>query len=352
MSTMIYSNDQLPYEVLHSHTTLSDGKLTHLEILDLAKSNEIGLVAFTDHDSPMSQDLFSDLKKKRHPVKFISGIEITVNFLDDERKTKSSDLHIVGLFVNPGSQLLIDHEQKSLIKREEGARKMIDALKNHGLTLSFDEVAKLSAGQIGRPHIVSVLLSHPENQTIIDQDFAAFINALHEKNESAETIQTVKDHIPFKRMFDLYLGPTAFIPGIYIESRNDVTLNEAISMIRNSGGYVFPAHWSDYQSTFTPEILEKFCQEKKIDGIETNYGYWKEGVDLEKVQSDVLFLKSLCEKYHLMQSGGGDYHFKDDFTQCKKPAYKVMRDETIGLLGRMQQTRNDLDLSWSSLKEN
>ena len=60
-------------QTLHSHTITSDGVLTHQEILDCAKENNISVVAFTDHDSLIDKTF--DLLKKKTKLFLIGLVE-------------------------------------------------------------------------------------------------------------------------------------------------------------------------------------------------------------------------------------------------------------------------------------
>jgi predicted metal-dependent phosphoesterase TrpH len=41
----------MKYQNLHAHTVTSDGLLTYKEVLNVCAKNNIGVLAFTDHDS-------------------------------------------------------------------------------------------------------------------------------------------------------------------------------------------------------------------------------------------------------------------------------------------------------------
>ena len=61
-------------ESLHTHTVLSDGKLTHREMFDLAESLGISVLAFTDHDAVSSPEIMAELETLRdRKTKWIIG---------------------------------------------------------------------------------------------------------------------------------------------------------------------------------------------------------------------------------------------------------------------------------------
>src|SRR4030042_3204047 len=100
------------YQTLHCHTTTSDGLLSYNQVLDICSKNNIGIVAFTDHDSlPKERVVKELLESKKYSAKWIIGIEISSGKPADSRKKFSP--HIVGLFVDPFNKELIKHCEMS-----------------------------------------------------------------------------------------------------------------------------------------------------------------------------------------------------------------------------------------------
>ena len=52
-------------ETLHSHTITSDGKLSHRQVLEICEERNIGVVAFTDHDSLPDSKVVNILNNNR-----------------------------------------------------------------------------------------------------------------------------------------------------------------------------------------------------------------------------------------------------------------------------------------------
>ena len=105
------------YNNLHCHTTNSDGKLTVQETVKFCEENNVGAVAFTDHDSVLKESDIKYLKSYKGPVRWVSGIEISVGEIPEIDK-KLSLLHMVGLFVDPTNEELI-----KFCKRAQDSRK-------------------------------------------------------------------------------------------------------------------------------------------------------------------------------------------------------------------------------------
>jgi predicted metal-dependent phosphoesterase TrpH len=70
-------SNALPYESLHNHTTASDGTQTYAQVLETARVNDIGVVAFTDHDMLPSEVDVTALRAYEGPVKWLIGCEIS-----------------------------------------------------------------------------------------------------------------------------------------------------------------------------------------------------------------------------------------------------------------------------------
>ena len=79
------------YIDLHTHSCLSDGSLTPVELLTAARDAGIGILALTDHNA--TADL-SPLQAAFPELTLIQGAEITCRYLDQE-------LHVVALGIDP-----------------------------------------------------------------------------------------------------------------------------------------------------------------------------------------------------------------------------------------------------------
>src|SRR3989344_2685753 len=143
---------------LHTHTWFSDGKMTHRETLDVALANGCTVVAFTDHDVLPSEEMLAELESLRgHACKWVMGIEIS-----------TTDPHMIGLFVDPRNEALIEHTR---VMKGARIRKVQSAAENFS-KLGFDITAKevmqvAGEGSVGKPHIVETLVSKPGNVTVL-----------------------------------------------------------------------------------------------------------------------------------------------------------------------------------------
>ncbi len=138
---------------LHTHSTASDGAYTPGQIVQMAKSIGIGLLALTDHDTI---DGISEAARMAEfsGIDFIPGFELSV-------KTDKGAVHLLGLGVyNPSAELetLLERIRKG--RRERNPR-IIRNLNELGYNITLSEVRELAGGEvIGRPHIAQALIRH------------------------------------------------------------------------------------------------------------------------------------------------------------------------------------------------
>ena len=168
------------FETLHCHTTLSDGLLTHGEVLDECRDNNIGIVAFTDHDILPSEEKIRKLKTLNHDTKFITGIEMSANYVA-EHDDDISNFHIIGLFVDPTNKKILAHCKKAQEKRIERGNRMVKNISNIGFSLTMEDIENfMEDGSMGRPHIAMAILSKKKNLNVIAEQ----VNIEHSKHRS------------------------------------------------------------------------------------------------------------------------------------------------------------------------
>ena len=156
------------YQVLHCHTKLSDGTLSHREVLDKCRDNNIEVVAFTDHDILMTDETVNDLKKLNHQVKFISGIEFSVTGTPEVKG--ASNCFILLDFCGPQEQCITKVLYRRKKKRRERIALFVSKLNAIGFSVTEEEVDKeTSEGTLGRPHLAKAILAKEENFAVIDR---------------------------------------------------------------------------------------------------------------------------------------------------------------------------------------
>lgn len=244
---------------LHCHSTLSDGLLSPEELVAHAASQGVKVLALTDHDE-VAGLARARAAAEQHGICFIDGVEISVTW-------KKRTLHIVGLRVNPLYPPLLEAFAKVRVGRDLRARQMAEGLAKAGIAGAY-EGARAIAG----------------NSVMTRSHFAQFMV----KHGHAKNVKSV-----FKKF--LVKGKPGYV---YHEW---MSLEEAVGLIRDSGGVAVLAHPGRYDLGFVNMhlLLHEF----------RGYG----GVALEVVTGShqppqyAEFAK-LAHRFDLKASQGSDYH--------------------------------------------
>ncbi|MDD2371973.1 MAG: PHP domain-containing protein [Syntrophomonadaceae bacterium] len=241
---------------LHIHTTASDGVLTPQEVID--KAVEIGLkgIAISDHDTVAGLEKARQyLNTTSYCLDFIPAVELNT-------EAEKEEVHILGYFIDPQNAALNQRLQDIRISRYHRSEQMVSRLQEAGLKINFTQVKELAQGEsIGRPHVARAL---------INNNYVASIDEAFEK----------------------YIGWGA--PG-YVP-RYKFLPAEAIELIKNAGGIAVLAH---------PGLIKN--KKKVLDII--NLGI--EGLEVfypEHSPEQIEELLRLARRYHLLLTGGSDYH--------------------------------------------
>jgi predicted metal-dependent phosphoesterase TrpH len=321
-------------ESLHTHTTLSDGKLSHKEMFELAESAGLAVVAFTDHDAVPNDEELAYLENiRRSSAKWIIGIEITAGLPKDLPGQSNGGLHIIGLFVDPKNTALVKHGEKAQKARVERMEKMVVNLKNLGFTITAEDCLRASGGDsVGRPHIAEALASHAENQIIMAR-------LMEEMKKAAE-------HDPALRLkydimiesgerqypYTLFLSGDSYRPA-YVETSYCPDLDEAVALIRNAGGIASIAHYFTVKKKMPFLFIERLLKEKRIDGMETVYGMWNIGKNGgQETEEDQKEIRRLLDRHGGLETGGSDAHTEEDMRR-----YASLKDFSSKSIGMTQK---------------
>ncbi|MCH9798908.1 MAG: PHP domain-containing protein [Betaproteobacteria bacterium] len=203
---------------LHCHSTISDGLYSPEELVAYAHAQGVKVLALTDHDD-MGGLSRARRAAEQHGMQFINGVEISVTW-------KKRTLHIVGLKVNPDYAPLkaaLDAVKQGRLDR---AKLMAEGLEKVGIEGSF-EGAQAMAG----------------NSIMTRSHFARFL----------VEAGYVKD---VKTVFKKYLvkGKPGFVEHEWM------TLEEAVTLIKDSGGVAVIAHPGRYDlgRTNMPLLMHQF----------------------------------------------------------------------------------------------
>ncbi len=237
---------------LHAHTHFSDGVLSPEALVALALERGLRALAVTDHDSV--EGVAPALAAATGQLEVVPGIEVSSTL-------EGHDLHVLGYFVEAGSEPLARRLGQFREERRERARAILERLETLGAPIAADEVfAAAGPGVVGRPHIAQALLRAGHVASI---DVA----------------------------FQKYLGArgSAFVPRPAFPSA------EAVRIIRDAGGVAVLAH---------PGLLERRLVEQLTEAGLAGIEVWhpQHGASAQRHWREV------AEDLGLVATGGSDFH--------------------------------------------
>ena len=253
---------QLPDDAkidLHTHTTLSDGRLTPTELVQLLDRRGVAAAAITDHDSTEGLDeAFAEAE--RHPgLRLVAGIEISA----DHPAGEEADVHVLGYFIDYHDGAFQARLRLFREERELRGLRMVQQLAQVGYPVDWERVKEI-AGEagIGRPHIA---------QAMVERGYIAHV----------------------KEAFNGMLNDG----GIAFVSRPHISVVESVELIHSVGGVAVLAH-----PLYVPgyERLVPQLADMGIEGFEVHYGNFAPEQRRE--------LAKLAERYGMLPCGGSDYH--------------------------------------------
>lgn len=242
---------------LHMHTSCSDGLLTPEELVQATKEAGLNFIAITDHDTVDGLcQLYETGLYPNAGIKIIPGIEFSAHH-------DTSEIHILGYNVDIYNRELVERLNDVVEARWMRFSTMVEKLQNLGYDISETDVLEIADGStsISRSHIAQVM---------VRKGYCA----------------SVKD--TFEQLLEK--GKPAYVSHYRLEAE------EIIDLIKNSGGTPVLAHPKLIHNDALVEELLK----NGIEGIEAIYPKHDE--------EDTKRYLELAEKYHLLVTGGSDFH--------------------------------------------
>jgi predicted metal-dependent phosphoesterase TrpH len=244
---------------LHVHSTFSDGSQTPEELIKIALSAHVEVIALCDHDTTLGVREFLASAKKTG-IRAIGGVEISAIW-------PRGSCHIVGLGV-PCENPLLDSKLSAIRQgRFERNDKIALKLKEMGIDIEFDKLKRsITADSLGRNHIAVAM---------VEKGFVSNTQAA----------------------FDLYLakGKPAYV------QRFQLSPEEAVQTLKTVGSQPILAHPSLLK--IDHDTLESLVGRLKAAGLEGIEAYTPYATS-----EDIAIALSIAKKYSLFVSGGSDFH--------------------------------------------
>lgn len=242
---------------LHSHTLVSDGALTPINLLQRAVAKGVDVLAITDHDTI---DAYREIPAIPDTIELIAGIEFSTQW-------QNSGIHVLGLNIDLGSDAIKTGAKFQTEARLMRARQIGEKLAKQGINDAFSGASKLAnSGYIGRPHFA---------QYLIDIGKVNDMQAAFKKYLGAGKAGDVKQHW--------------------------ADLAQIIQWIRDAGGIAVLAHPLKYKLTSTKlkRLLDDFLQ---------SGGQGVEVVSGRQLPYQTQYMAQVCEQKNLLASCGSDFH--------------------------------------------
>jgi hypothetical protein len=185
---------------LHLHTAASDGLLEPAALVQAVRAAQVEVFSVTDHDTV---DGLDDAKRAADDagLTLVPGVELSAYW-------GRVEFHILGYFIDPDNAALRAFLGDTREARHARLRAMLSRLQAMGMGVpAADVLARAKNGNVGRPHLARALVER------------GFVGSVDEA-------------------FDRYLGTDK---PAYV-ARPDVTVQDAIDVIRKAGGIASLAH--------------------------------------------------------------------------------------------------------------
>ncbi len=237
---------------LHTHSRVSDGSFTIIELASLADEKGLDALAVTDHDTlSQMRQIPSNL-----PIQVIPGIEISC--FDYEANMR---VHVLGYHIQ-NIAMVEDFVHPLLLARHENSMKQIEILKKNGYSIDLGKLRRADEKYIYKQHIMEYLVKTGQAPDM----FGDFYRRTFKNGGICA--------------FDIrYLNPY-----------------EAVRITKEAGGLAVLAH-SGQQQNFA--LIPRLVHEGLV-GLELNHP--------ANSDKDKAIIREYAGEYRLFLTGGSDFH--------------------------------------------
>jgi len=244
---------------LHTHSDKSDGSDPPPELVRRAARARLSAVALTDHDT-VAGIAQAQEEARRLNVELIPGVELSTSY-------EGTELHIIGLFINPHSRELKKILEVLVETRKTRNEQLADRLRELGIPIKKSELPSGNGTSVTRAHFAKLLI---------------------EKGYCSSVSDAYNRYLGF--------GAPAHVP------RDKLSPQQAISVIHKAGGIAVLAHLNQIRLKDDSSLLAIIpdLKEMGLDGLEAYYPEYT-----QKQQEEYL---EYADIFDLAVTGGSDYH--------------------------------------------
>jgi len=136
---------------LHTHTYHSDGTRSPREVVDVARSYGIEILAISDHDNLAAFYEVQPYAASRG-VMLIPAIELSCGY-------DGVDVHVLAYAFNPHDERIGERLRAFRVTRQRRGLAIVERLRSLGYDIRAERVDELAAGgSVGRPHVARALV--------------------------------------------------------------------------------------------------------------------------------------------------------------------------------------------------
>ncbi len=304
------------YIDLHVHSNASDGTMTPEEVVDCAAKAGLSAIALTDHDTTagVSKALAAE-KKRRDAGLFapavIPGTELSCSWFHNGKET---EIHILGLFIEPEQKDFKAFLEDMISARESRNSEILRRLAADGIVLSMEDLTEgISDTVITRAHFASALIKRGYVSTV-EQAFKRYLVSGGKFLSMEDLTEGISDTVITRAHFASALIKRGYVStveqafkrylvsgGKYCPLKKTVEPKDAVSLILKAGGFPVFAHPMRYHLSWREiEVLTAELSGAGLQGMEVYYS--------SHTAEQSRRLRSLCRLFHLLPTGGSDFH--------------------------------------------
>jgi hypothetical protein len=253
---------------LHTHTNQSDGTADPAELIQQAVSIGLQALGISDHDTLAGYDMAVPAAAAAG-LELICAVELSTRMPPTGDGARARSAHLLGYFLaTPPTPEFREWLQVMQQARRNRNVALIARLQSLGIEITLEEVQALGRNLTGRPHFAQVLLKR------------GYVGSIQEA-------------------FNLYLADDAKA-GV---EREEPALLEGIRGIAADGGLPSLAHPVRLPQGRDPVGMRKLLSELVEIGLQGIEAYHS-----EHSPTDVELFETLAEEFHLVVTGGSDFH--------------------------------------------
>jgi predicted metal-dependent phosphoesterase TrpH len=239
-------------------------------VVRAAAAAGVKLLALSDHDSVegVSEALVA---AQESAINLVPAVELSAV------EEGYEDYHVLGYGIDHRDPMLLERTAEARADRYRRADAMAERLEELGFAIDQSVLeARRSAGAVlGRPHLATAVVTHPENAQRLEE----------------AGLETIERFIPAY----LIRGKPAYMP------RTRPTVQEAIGWIHDAGGVAIWAHpfWDVSEDETVLANIDQW-QQWGLDGVECFYPTFS--------ADQTHLVARHCQELGLLSTGSSDYH--------------------------------------------